>query len=208
MKKFLELNKDPSEYLREYSRKYGIEKYQEEMKYISQEKDWCTAMEIRKARETDLDNIAELYIANWKETYKGLLPDEYLDSLDLPYGKGKWSSFLKEDGNHILVAEEDSRFLGFGAFTPDCEIDDCLLVYSLHVCPKARGKGVGSALLAAIAEYAADSNFERMSICIVCGNDGAGNLYRKLGAEHYAYFTDDFNGTKSNSEKLVWNTLT
>ena len=45
--------------------------------------------------------------------------------------------------------------------------------------------------------------YEKMSICIVKGNDNAGNLYRKLGARHYK----DFTGKMSHSEKLLWDDL-
>ena len=164
-------------------------------------------MRIREACAADIKNIAEVYILNWKETYKGLLPDEYVDHLDLPYGMDKWSSFLRQTENHIVIAEDGSRFLGFGAFSPDHEIDKCLYIDSLHVCPESRGQGTGSRLINAIKEYAAENSFEKMSICIVRGNDRAGNLYRKLGAGHYSYFIDDFDGTKSNSEKLLWKDL-
>ena len=35
-------------------------------------------MIIRDAVYEDIDNIAKLYISNWKETYKGLLSEDYL----------------------------------------------------------------------------------------------------------------------------------
>ncbi len=46
-----------------------------------------------------------------------------------------------------------------------------------------------------------------MSICIVKGNDNAKNIYERLGAVHYKDFIDDFGGTKSNSQKLIWKDL-
>ena len=36
-------------------------------------------MIIRDAVYDDIDNIAKLYISNWKETYKGLLSEDYLN---------------------------------------------------------------------------------------------------------------------------------
>ena len=38
-------------------------------------------MIIRVAVKNDVENIAKLYISNWKETYKGLLSEDYLNSL-------------------------------------------------------------------------------------------------------------------------------
>ena len=46
-----------------------------------------------------------------------------------------------------------------------------------------------------------------MSVCIVRGNERAGDLYRRLGAVHFLYFEDSFGDERFASEKLVWETL-
>ena len=71
-------------------------------------------MIIRDAVYDDIDNIAKLYISNWKETYKGLLPEDYLNSLTKEYAVEKWNKYLKNK-NHIFVAYEGNEFLGFVA---------------------------------------------------------------------------------------------
>ena len=38
-------------------------------------------MIIRNANIIDIENIAKLYITNWKNTYSELLPQDFLDSL-------------------------------------------------------------------------------------------------------------------------------
>ncbi len=162
-------------------------------------------MVIRKANDTDIQNIAELYILNWKTTYIGLLSEQYLNNIDICYGVKKWSDFLKKENHNIFVAyDEQNHFLGFLAYKPDNEIKQCLYVDSLHVLQKSRGKGVGTKLLQYIFQYAIDRKYNNISICIVKGNDNARKLYTKLGAVHYKDFIDDFDGTKSNSEKLIW----
>lgn len=161
-------------------------------------------MEIRDACFGDIENIAEIYISNWKATYKDMLSSEYLDRLNLQYGIDKWSEFLEKDEHRIFVAYDDETFLGFGACSPDNEIEDCLYMDSLHICPESQGKGIGTKLTQRIREHALDNDYTKMSVCIVRGNYSARDLYLKLGADHYSYFTDDFDGTKSNSEKLLW----
>lgn len=162
-------------------------------------------MEIREACLKDIKNIAELYISNWKSTYKDMLSSDYLNQLNVQYGIDKWSKFLKEDEHRIFVVYDGDDFLGFGACSPDSEIEDCLYMDSLHIYPESQGKGIGTELTQRIRDYALDNGYTKMSVCIVRGNDGARDLYLKLGAKHYSYFTDDFDGTKSNSEKLLWN---
>lgn len=164
-------------------------------------------MEIREATNADVASIAKLYTENWKETYKNLLPDEFLDHLNFEDSKQKWGSYLLEKGHKIFVAYEEDVFLGFSACKEDDEIQNCLYLDSLHVSKVARGKGVGTELIRKVGNYAAHNGDTRMSICIVKGNDTAKRLYEKMGARHYKDFTDHFGETESNSEKLIWDNL-
>ena len=66
-------------------------------------------MIIRDAVYDDIDNIAKLYISNWKETYKGLLPEDYLNSLTKEYAVEKWNKYLKNK-NHILLLMKEMNF--------------------------------------------------------------------------------------------------
>lgn len=164
-------------------------------------------MIIRDARHIDIEKIANLYISNWKNTYTGLLSQDFLDSMTVDYGIDKWSKYLNNKNNKLFVAYDGDEFLGFVASKVDDEDASWWYLDSLHVNKNARGRGIGTKLIYEVGKYALHNNYKSMSICIVCGNDNAGNLYKKLGAAHYKYFIDDFGGTTSNSEKLVWNDL-
>lgn len=160
-------------------------------------------MKIRPANERDVKSIASLYVNNHRATYKNLLPAEYFETLTEAYAESKWQAYIADKSNRVWVAEAENGFLGFAASMPDEELTDVWYLDSLHVCEKARGRGVGTALIKAVGRYALESGFEKMSICIVRGNDKAGGLYRRLGARHYK----DFEGKLSHSEKLLWDNL-
>lgn len=164
-------------------------------------------MNIRLAVTDDLNNIAEVYRYNHINTYKGLLSDKYLSNLTLDYCRDKWEKYAEDTRKRIWVAYEADIFLGFVAGMEDSQLPDTWYLDSLHVTERARGKGIGTALIKTIGKYANENNYAKMSICIVQGNDSASNLYKKLGAEHFSYFCDDFCGTVSDSEKLLWKNL-
>lgn len=165
-------------------------------------------MEIRFAAIEDLAQIAALYVENHKNTYRGLLSDAYLARLTPEYGVTKWGDYLARNGTAVWVACEGETVLGFAAGMPDPEMERTWYLDSLHVAERARGRGVGTVLLRTAGRYAVSQGFRSMSICIVRGNDAAGALYEKMGAEHFSYFEDDFCGTVSRSEKLLWRDLT
>ncbi len=164
-------------------------------------------MDIFFATLKNLDDISKLYVHNHKTTYKGLLSDEYLNSLTVVGAKARWRDYLNNADGKIMVVYDGDVFIGFAAATKDSEIPNTWYLDSLHVSETARGKGVGTALIKAMGRYAGENGYEAMSICVVRGNDGAKNLYVKLGAEPCKQFDDSFGNTSFNSEKLLWKQL-
>ena len=162
---------------------------------------------IREANAEDMELIANLYVMNWKKTYVGLLPDNFLNGLTVNDGINKWQEYLTKEKHRIFVAYENENFLGFSACKEDEELKNCLYLDSLHVSESSRGKGVGTKLINTVGSYAYIKGYEHMSICIVKGNDKAKRIYEKMGAKHYKDFIDYFGDTESNSEKLIWNNL-
>lgn len=164
-------------------------------------------MMIRLATASDIEKIAELYVKNHVETYTGLLSDAYFASLTVDYAKEKWNPYLYEADKQLLVAYDGEEFFGFAAGMQDESLPDTWYIATLQITEKARGKGIGTAFIETMRKYAMENRYSRMSVCIVKGNEKAGNLYKKLGATHFLDFEDDFCGTISHSEKLVWNNL-
>ena len=164
-------------------------------------------MDIRFSEKRDIISIADLYVRNHKTTYKDLLSPDYINKLDYEYGLQKWTDEFSDPKTVIWVACDGPEFLGFASATPDHKEDDTIYLESLHIMEKSRGKGTGTALIRTVAEYAKKNGYKRMSISIVKGNDRAGDLYKKLGARHDSYFKDDFSGTISCSERLIWDNL-
>ena len=164
-------------------------------------------MNIREANAEDIEPIASLYVMNWKKTYVGLLPDNFLNGLTVNEGIKKWQEYLNKEKHRIFVAYENEKILGFSACKEDEELKNCLYLDSLHVSETSRGKGVGTKLINTVGSYAYIKGYEHMSICIVKGNDNAKRIYEKMDAKHYKDFIDYFGDTESNSEKLIWNNL-
>ena len=164
-------------------------------------------MEIRRACLSDVGHMAALYVKNHRETYRNLLPKEYFSRLTLSYAEAKWSEYLQHPDKVVWVACESDEFLGFAAGMSDTDLADTWYLDSLHITPNAQGKGIGTALIQTMKDYAGKKQYAHMSVCIVVGNELAGKLYQTLGATHHSYFDDDFCGVMSHSEKLIWKNI-
>ncbi|MBQ3077422.1 MAG: GNAT family N-acetyltransferase [Clostridia bacterium] len=162
---------------------------------------------IRPMTAEDAAPLGEIYVESWRGTYAGLLPAEMLASLSPAAMAEKWLAYAEEPGHTVLVAREGAQLLGFGASMPDKEREELVYLDSLHVAPAARGKGVGTALIRALAALADQAGCTGMSVSIVRGNDRTRALYTRLGAQHDRFFEDDLYGARSDSERLVWPSL-
>lgn len=159
---------------------------------------------IRPAVAADVPEIAALCLHSWRQTYRGLLADDFLDGLVPEDLAVHWRKYIGSAENGLFVLQEQGAVRGFAACGIDRQLENCAYLDALHVADEARGRGFGSDLLRQAAVWGSSAGLRQMSVCIVRGNEPARRLYEKLGAVHWAYFQDDFHGTPSQSEKLLW----
>lgn len=165
-------------------------------------------MIIRPIIDDDVQAIAKIYTDNWKTTYQNILPDSFLKSMTYEHSKEKWLTYIHTDKQGAFVAlDENDMIIGFSAYKPYYDLKKCLLLDSLHIMQSIQGSGIGKKLIFTIGKYAYNNGYEKMSICILKGNDRAEGIYAYLGAKHYKDFIDDFEGTPSNSSVLLWDDL-
>src|SRR5688572_17417505 len=77
-------------------------------------------LRVRPATSGDADAIAEIHVQGYEEAYRGLVPDEVIDSRTPELRRRVWGERLREpqaDG-FVLVAEMDGRVAGFSSGRP------------------------------------------------------------------------------------------
>jgi len=92
-------------------------------------------MKIRRATDSDLQDIISIHVESWKDTYSNVLPAEFMaGQIDQALAK-HWSEIEIQNQVIALVAEQDS-LVGFAAVwcRPVPFIDN------LHVRPAHRSK--------------------------------------------------------------------
>ena len=108
---------------------------------------------IRRAREDDARAIAAVHIRSRQVGYRGLVPDDALESQDLDERTGEWQPRLRPDDPErgiTLVAEDDDGIRGFVRFGPARYPEDgdgVGEVMTIYVDPDAWGTGIGHRLL-------------------------------------------------------------
>ena len=98
-------------------------------------------MKIRTAGVQDLETVSRIHALSWKTTYRGILPDDFLDQLSYR----RWVAPLKD------MMEQGLEIKTFGCITFSAARDQAFAgwgeIVSFHLLLEARGKGYGRLLI-------------------------------------------------------------
>lgn len=130
----------------------------------------------------DVEAVAQVHVETWREAYRGLMPDELLDSPDM-MGKRRrmWSSLITPENHtdHIsAIAEQDGAIVGIALSGPSAAEDRPgeRQLFVLYAYAAVHGSGVGQQLLDAVV-----GPEERTSLWVADPNPRAQAFYRRNG---------------------------
>jgi GNAT superfamily N-acetyltransferase len=136
--------------------------------------------EIRDATVADADALAEIHVEAWEAAYRGILPDELIESRDLEFRKRNWSERLPNlpDDEFVRVGVLDGRVVAFsnGAHA-EGEPEDTAIGRLLYMRNEVKGRGIGTHMRADILEQIKQRGFNRVIYWIVKGNEEAERFY-------------------------------
>jgi len=106
------------------------------------------------------------------------------DLFDAPPTQEWAARFLASEGHHLLVALEDDVAVGFvsGVETTHPDKGTEMFLYELSVAPEHRNRGVGRALVGALADLARGRGCYGMWVGTEADNAAALATYRAAGA--------------------------
>ena len=105
---------------------------------------------VRPAARADASTVAELHVATWKATYKGLLPDAFLDGLTPAMRLPLWRDAIEYGEPQVFMAVADNGkaagFVGFDRSRDPKTKPTTGEIWALYVTPEHWGQGAGLAL--------------------------------------------------------------
>lgn len=111
-------------------------------------------LRFRSAGAADAIAIAALHAESWRRHYRGAYSDSFLDGNVVDDRETVWTERLRTDdgGSHTVLAEDDAGIVGFAHGVFDSDPTWGALLDNLHVRQRHKRQGVGSELLALIAQ--------------------------------------------------------
>jgi L-amino acid N-acyltransferase YncA len=162
---------------------------------------------IRAATEEDAGLISHVHVESWRSTYKGIVPDQYLAELDEAAGAVRWREAIASDVR-IFVAVEDDEVVGFaaaGAIREPLDGYDAELG-AIYLLERVQRRGIGDALLRAIAGSLGAGGFKSMVVWVLESN-ASSHFYERLGGVRIASKEIEIGGLSLPAVAYGWTDL-
>jgi GNAT superfamily N-acetyltransferase len=140
---------------------------------------------LRQAQESDANAIARLHAASWREHYRGMLADAYLDGDLVAERLAHWQARLTEagDGVFAVLALDEGRPVGFACAIAGADPRWGVLLDNVHVVSGEQRRGVGRRLVHGVTAWALEHHLgDGIYVWVIEANAAARAFYDRLGA--------------------------
>ncbi|WP_373523081.1 N-acetyltransferase family protein [Aquiflexum sp.] len=137
---------------------------------------------ITKINEDLLHEVRDIALKTWPKTFAHILSPDQIDyMLDWMYHLDALRSQLFEKNHVFLLAEENSKYLGFASYVVNHEETNKTKIHKIYILPETQGKGVGKKLLQAVSEIALLNGDTHLFLNVNKYNQKAIDFYSHLG---------------------------
>ena len=168
---------------------------------------------IRPARGGDAEAIARVRVDSWRETYRGMIPQAYLDAMKLEQSRALWEKVLTAGSTavSVFVAERGAEIVGFGSGNmlaePKHGFDAELS--AVYVRREFQRAGIGRRLVAetAVALSLRERGASGLIVWVIAANKGARAFFERIGAELVVEQAFQWDGMDLVEAGYGWRTL-
>ena len=134
---------------------------------------------IRQAEKKDIMQMSEIVTEDWKIAYRGIIDDDYLDSLTVEKRYQKAIDRYQE----CIVAADNDIVLGYAWIQNiDTEMADCEVI-ALYVKISHWKNGIGKLLIKSAINHFKNLGKKKMIVWCLKENHEARKFYKKTGGK-------------------------
>lgn len=139
---------------------------------------------IRSATSVDARAVATIHVEAWRAAYRGIVPDEYLNSLSIEGRESVWRPSLLAADTSTWVAEESDAIVGWISAGRSRDTDagtSAGEIWAVYVAPECWGKGVGRSLCEQAEQHLRTEGFITVTLWVLKDNKRAVKFYQSNG---------------------------
>ena len=140
---------------------------------------------IREATVDDIPSLAIVHVQVWRSTYKGMMNEDYLNSLEPKKREAIWAKVLEQSEWPVHVADMNGNVVGFSAMCAprddDMKISGMVELGAINVLQQYAGQGLGRQLVNSGLCEAKQRGFKDVYLWVVSQNKIAKSFYEKYG---------------------------
>ena len=136
---------------------------------------------IRNAEIEDVKQISEIVVEDWKIAYKGIIDDDFLESMN---AEKQYEKEIKRYKNYVVAVNDSNEVLGYAwrQILDTDEMADCEIV-ALYVKYAYRKNGIGKKLLLDTIDNFKEIGKKKMIIWCLKENYESRKFYEKMGGK-------------------------
>jgi L-amino acid N-acyltransferase YncA len=166
-------------------------------------------MKIRRATLGDATGIANVHVQTWRSTYKGIIPDEYLDSLTIENRTKSWQRHLRTLHIAIFVVENEAgEIIGFAAGGPEQtkNFNYQAELYTIYILDDYQQQNIGKQLFKTVVEFLEEKQYQNMLIWALEKNVNR-RFYESLGGQLVASKSISIFGKELREVGYAWGNM-
>ena len=170
-------------------------------------------MNIRRMRIEDIAGIARVHATTWQTTYRGIIPDDYLDAIQVEEWQERWIPNLTTPASdkfgYVAENEETGEIAGFvrGGTTRYPDLPYRGELYAIYVLKTYQQHGLGRRLVRALARDLQDAGMHEMLLWVFEANSASRCFYEALGGQLVKTNTFEIGGVPINECPYAWTDL-
>ena len=139
---------------------------------------------IRNAKLEDAEGIAYVHVKAWQESYKEILPEDYLAKISYSERLELRKQILSIDDptNLRLVAEYEGKIIGFCDAGKSRDWEKAKgEVYAIYLLDEFKGQGIGKALWGRSIQHLKEHQLIPFHVLVLKDNKQARKFYERQG---------------------------
>jgi GNAT superfamily N-acetyltransferase len=141
---------------------------------------------VRPASLADATEIARVQTRSWQSSYRGILPDSILDTMDPERRIGSRREILQDSGALNLVAYDTTHgdLVGFANAGPSRRQGQLVgELYEIYILDRAKRYGLGRELFDVVSDWCRSRHMATMIVWVLEANTHARRFYEAMGGQ-------------------------